>query len=140
MNIFRFILPKSSVEYLTDDSTVRQAYEKMRYHNYVAIPIIDNEGKYVGTIRNDDLFRYFLEDGKGSMRRAERERVVNIIKDGSIKPLYHTDTINTMAESLLEHNFAPVVDDRGCFIGIVLRRDVLNFLFDYYEKNNQGGR
>lgn len=140
MNIFRFILPKSSVEYLTNDSTVRQAYEKMRYHNYVAIPIIDNEGKYVGTIRNDDLFRYFLEDGKGSMRRAEKERVVNIIKDSSIKPLYHTDTINTMAESLLEHNFAPVVDDRGCFIGIVLRRDVLNFLFDYYEKNNQGGR
>ena len=140
MNIFRFIIPKSSVEYLTSDSTVRQAYEKMRYHNYVAIPVIDDEGKYVGTIRNDDLFRYFLEDGRGSMRRAEKESAVNIIRDSSIKPLYHTDTIKTLAENLLEHNFVPVVDDRGCFIGIVLRRDVLNFLFDHYDKSNQGGR
>jgi len=25
------------------------------------------------------------------------------------------------------------VDDRGCFIGIVLRRDVMNFLLKYYD-------
>ena len=33
-----------------------------------------------------------------------------------------------------EHNFVPVVDDRCCFIGIILRRDVLNFLHGYYKK------
>ena len=58
MNILRFIIPKSSVEYISTSSTVRQALEKMRYHHYVAIPVLDEEGIYIGTLRNDDIFKY----------------------------------------------------------------------------------
>jgi predicted transcriptional regulator len=36
-------------------------------------------------------------------------------------------------ELVKEHNSVPVVDDRGCFIGIVLRRDVMNFLLKHYD-------
>ena len=139
MNLFSFIIPKSSVEYLSDDSTVRQAYEKMRYHNYVAIPVLDDEGKYVGTVSNDDLFKYFLESGKGgknAMRSAEKQSVIAILKKEYQKPLYHNATMNTLIESVREHNFVCVVDDRGCFIVIILRRDVLNFLFRHYQKHN----
>ena len=57
MNILRFMIPKSAVEYIDTDSTVRQALEKMRYHRYVAIPVLDEDGAYVGTLRNDDLFK-----------------------------------------------------------------------------------
>ncbi len=135
MNILRFIIPKSLVEYLDDDSTVRQAYEKMRYHNYVAIPVLDDEGKYVGTASNDDLFKYFLESEKHGMRTAEKHKIVDVIKKEQQKPLYHNATMTTLIESVKEHNFVPVVDDRGCFIGIILRRDVLNFLFEYYQKD-----
>ncbi len=138
MNLFSFIIPKSSVEYLTDDSTVRQAYEKMRYHNYVAIPVLDDEGRYVGTVSNDDLFKYFLESGKtgkAGMRSAERESVTQILKRERQEPLYHNATMNTLIERVREHNFVSVVDDRGCFIGIILRRDVLNFLFKYYQSH-----
>jgi predicted transcriptional regulator len=39
-----------------------------------------------------------------------------------------------MIEYVKEHNFVPVVDDRGCFMGIILRRDVLGFLFNYYKE------
>ena len=44
MNIMRFVVPKSLVEFVTLDSTVRQALEKMRYHRYAAIPVIDARG------------------------------------------------------------------------------------------------
>ena len=64
MNILRFIIPKSLVEYVESDSTVRQALEKMRFHRYAAIPVLDGAGMYVGTLRNDDIFKYFL-DGAG---------------------------------------------------------------------------
>jgi CBS domain-containing protein len=136
MNILRFILPKSSVEYITTSSTVRQALEKMRYHRYVAIPVIDDEGVYVGTLRNDDLFKYFLDNGKFDSRAAERDSVMKILDKEYSKPLYHSASVNELIENVKEHNFVPVVDDRGCFIGIVLRRDVLNFLHEYYEKGN----
>ena len=137
MNLFRFIIPKSSVEYISYTSTVRQAYEKMRYHNYVAIPVLDDAGKYVGTVSNDDLFRYFLESGRTDMKRAETRAVMDILKKDYQKPLDHTASMESLIESVREHNFVSVVDDRGCFIGIILRRDVLNFLFDHYKKHKR---
>lgn len=133
MNVLRFILPKSSVEYIYTTSTVRQALEKMQYHHYVAIPVLDEEGMYVGTLRNDDLFKYFLKGGAFDARAAERDSVMRILDKEYSKPITHNATMNQLIENVQEHNFVPVVDDRGCFIGIVLRRDILNYLLKYYE-------
>ena len=136
MNLLRFMIPKSSVEYIDNESTVRQAIEKMRYHRYAAIPVIDDEGLYVGTLRNDDVLKYILELGEFSWREAERDKIMDIIDIEYSKPLYHSATMEELIERVKEHNFVPVVDDRGCFIGIILRRDVLNFLFKYYKQEN----
>ena len=133
MNILRLMIPKSAVEYIDTDSTVRQALEKMRYHRYVAIPVIDEEGMYVGTLRNDDLFKYFLDSETFDARAAERDSVMSILDLGYSKPIYHNASVNELIELVKEHNFVPVVDDRGCFIGIILRRDVLSFLLKFYE-------
>lgn len=133
MNIIRFMIPKSSVEYIDTDSTVRQALEKMRYHRYVAIPVLDEDGVYVGTLRNDDLFKYFLDSETFDARAAERDSVMSILDLDYSKPIYHSASVNELIERVKEHNFVPVVDDRGCFIGIILRRDVLNFLLKFYE-------
>ena len=139
MNIMRFVVPKSLVEYVTVDSTVRQAFEKMRFHRYVAIPVIDGEGKYVGTLRNDDIFAYFLDSGSFDTKSAERDRVSEIIDGAYASPLYHNSSMEELVERAREHNFVPVVDDRGCFVGIILRRDIMNFLFNYYSKNEKRG-
>lgn len=134
MNILRFMIPKSLVEYVTHDSTVRQALEKMRYHRYMAIPVIDCEGKYVGTLRNDDIFRYCLESGSFDTKSAERDRISSIIDPAYSAPLSHDASFEELFERVKEHNFVPLVDDRGCFIGIVLRREVMNFLWEKYTR------
>lgn len=134
MNILRFLVPKNSVEYIYEDSTVRQALEKMRYHRYVAIPVLAEDGTYVGIVRNDDIFKYFLERGSLDFKEAEKVGISQIMDTAYSKPLAHSAPIEEMIEYVKEHNFAPVVDDRGCFIGIVLRRDVLGFLFSQYKK------
>lgn len=136
MNILRFLVPKSLVEYISDDATVRQAYEKMRYHSYVAIPVLDDEGIYLGTLRKDDIYRYFFDRGEIDFRSAEKDGIKDLLDTEYSKPLYHTSSIEDMMERVMEHNFVPVVDDRGCFIGIVLRRDVLEFLFKSYKSSN----
>ena len=137
MNIFRFIIPKSLVEYITEDSTVRQGFEKMRFHRYVAIPVIDAEGKYVGMLRNDDVLEYFLSAKSVDMKIAEKILVGDIVDRSYSRPLYHHSTMEELFELVKEHNAVPVVDDRGCFIGIVLRRDVMNFLLRYYDEEKQ---
>ena len=137
MNIFRFIIPKSLVEYITDDSTVRQGFEKMRFHRYVAIPVIDAEGKYVGMLRNDDILEYFLSAKSVDMKTAEKILVGDIVDRSYSRPLYHHSTMEELFELVKEHNAVPVVDDRECFIGIVLRRDVMNFLLRYYDEEKK---
>lgn len=134
MNILRFLVPKSSVEYISGAATVRQAYEKMRYHSYVAIPVLDDDGIYLGTLRKDDIYNYFFSKGKIDFRTAEKDGIQTLLDREYSTPLYHTSSIEDMMEKVMEHNFVPVVDDRGCFIGIVLRRDVLDFLFKSYVK------
>ena len=138
MNILSFLIPKSLVAYATTDHSVRQALEKMRYHRYAAIPVLDREGKYVGTLRNDDIFKYFLDNGHFDYRSAEKDGVEKILDGNYSKPVYHNASMSELIEMVKEHNFVPVVDDRGCFIGIVLRRDILNYLLKFYNDNDRG--
>jgi CBS domain-containing protein len=131
------MIPKSLVEYITLDSTVRQGFEKIRFHRYVAIPVLDQDGKYVGMLRNDDILEYFLSIESFNVKDAEKITVGEIIDRSYSRPIYHNATMEELFELVKEHNSVPVVDDRGCFIGIVLRRDVMNFLLKYYSPDKR---
>ena len=133
-SILRFMIPKSLVEYITLDCTIRQALEKMHFHRYTAIPVIDSDGKYIGTLRNDDIFDYFLKQGSFDKTKAETVPVEEILNRSYSKPVLHNTSIEVLIENVKEHNFVAVVDDRGCFIGIVLRREVLNYLLKYFKE------
>lgn len=133
-SILRFMIPKSLVEYITADSTVRQALEKMHFHRYTAIPVLDSDGKYVGTLRNDDLLSYLWQVGNCDKESAESIPVSEMLSSSYSKPLLHSASIKDLIESVKEHNFVSIVDDRGCFIGIVLRREILNYLSNNYKE------
>jgi CBS domain-containing protein len=55
MNIIFLLTPKTDVAYVYDKDTLRQVLEKMAHHRYTAIPIINQEGEYVGTLTEGDL-------------------------------------------------------------------------------------
>ena len=134
----RFMLPKSQVEYATSEQTLRQALEKMRYHRYAAIPVLDGEGRYVGTLRTDDVLHNIIELGEFSTKSAERILLSTMLDGEYAEPLYHNASMTELIERVKEHNFVPVVDDRGCFIGLILRRDVMSYLLDFYNENDRG--
>ena len=58
MNILFFLTPKEKVSHIFNDDTLRQVVEKMEFHGYSAIPLLDKEGKYIGTITEGDLLWY----------------------------------------------------------------------------------
>ena len=127
------MIPKSLVEYIDIESSVRQALEKMNFHRYTAIPVIDGDGRYVGTLRNDDIFNYFMKKGSFDKFTAEDVPIDEILDRSYSKPLPHSASVKDLIESVKEHNFVPIVDDRGCFIGIVLRREILNYLLKHFK-------
>ena len=61
MNILFFITPKSETAYLYDDCSLRQAIEKIEYHKYTAVPVLNKKGCYVGTLTEGDLLRIIKE-------------------------------------------------------------------------------
>ena len=43
MNFLYYLLPKEKVAYINENSTLRQAMEKMEHHRYTAVPIINKK-------------------------------------------------------------------------------------------------
>ena len=80
MNIAGLLLPKSTVAYLYDDFTLRQALEKMRYHGYTLLPVITRDNRYFGTISEGDLLWYFIDEGKIDLFGCENVRLRDAIK------------------------------------------------------------
>ena len=132
MNIAYFLLPKNRVAYLYDDFTFRQGLEKMRHHNYRAIPVISRDGQYVGTVSEGDfLWRLLSDDPEEqvfrSMKDLEQLHVSDILQSDSYPPVRITVSMEELLNSAMNQNFTPVVDDTGSFIGIVTRKDIIRY-------------
>ena len=48
MNVIMLLKPKETIKYIYESNTLRQGIEKMRAHSYTAIPVISDDGAYVG--------------------------------------------------------------------------------------------
>lgn len=130
MNILFFITPKSEVAYIYDDYTMRQALEKMEYHRYSAIPIINREGEYVGTITEGDLLWYLKNDLNLELKAIEDIYVSDIKRRMDNKPVSINANIEDLISKSMNQNFVPVIDDQNIFIGIIKRRDIIEYCYE----------
>ena len=55
MNILFFLTPKSDVAFLYNDYTIGKALKVFQDCRYSAIPMIDRNGMYVGTVTEGDF-------------------------------------------------------------------------------------
>lgn len=127
MNILRFLTPKVKVEYIDIDSTVRQGLEKMKYHGYAAIPVIDSNGHYVGTVTEGDFLWALYNNNSPDIKRLEKTELKTIIRR-DYQPVKASASIDEILSRAYYQNFVPVVDDRDVFIGIIKRKDIIKYL------------
>ena len=128
MNIAYFLLPKHSVAYLYDDCTFRQGLEKMRHHGYTAIPVLARDGSSVGTVSEGDFLWCLLDQGGGDIQTQERQPLRRVIRPGFNPAVRISVTPEELLERALRQSFIPVVDDRGAFVGIVTRQNIIKRL------------
>ena len=140
MNIMKLIIPKSMTSFIDEDCTLRQALEKMKHHGFTAIPVLNGEGEYVGTLSEGDFLWSMAERDDFTMKGQENIRLSGILKKDTVPPLRIDAGMAQIVIDLMDRNFAPVVDDRNKFVGIVTRRDVLRFLSEEYFKVGEGGK
>lgn len=129
MNILFFLTPKSEVAYLHDTDTLRQALEKMENHRYTAIPIIGKEdGRYIGTLTEGDLLWALKDREDLSLRRAEDIGIMDINRNRDNEPVDVDANMEDLINKAMNQNFVPVIDDDKRFIGIITRKDIIQYL------------
>ena len=45
--------------------------------------------------------------------------------------------MDNLLNMVMEQNFVPVVDDRGMFIGIITRKDIIKYFYDKEKKASE---
>lgn len=130
MNVIMLLKPKDTVKYIYDTNTLRQGLEKMRAHSYTAIPVISEEGKYVGTVSEGDFLYYIIDARNSAIKEKEKHRVSDILRK-NFNPAVKIDvTMDELLNRAVNQNFVPVTDDLGTFIGIVTRQDIIRYFIE----------
>jgi CBS domain-containing protein len=116
---------KSDVAYLVDNMTVAHALQEMHDNGFTAVPVISTAGEYVETVTEGDFLRYVMDNGYNTKAAAERDMLTDIPKRRDYQPVHVNARLDDLVELAKTQNFVPVVDDRGIFIGIVTRKDLI---------------
>jgi CBS domain-containing protein len=140
----------SPVTTLRPEDKVELAADVLAEKNVGSLPVVDEQGKLLGVLRDDDLiasearvhvptFINFLGLGMafpGEMSHLERE--LKKIAGATARDIMQTDpptiapdaTLEDVATILHDHgvNSLPVVDDAGVVVGVVARADIVRFI------------
>lgn len=128
MNVAFFLTPKSEVVCLPARSTMRQALEKMEIYRYGAIPLVDDEGRYAGTLTEGDLLWRLKHSTRPTwIEEAEHTRIADIPRRLDNKPVHIEAEMEDLIRLAIDQNFVPVVDDREVFVGIVRRSSIIEY-------------
>ena len=134
MNILFFIKPKGELAYLYDDYTLRQGLEKLERSGYAAVPIINRKGEYVGTITEGDILWTLKNQYALDLKAAENVPLLTVRNRMKVEPISISSNMEDLISKAMNQNFVPVVDDRGLFIGIITRKDIIRY---YYKKDQE---
>jgi len=131
-SVLFLLTPETKVACLNVNMNVRQALEKMRAHGFSAIPLISNEGEYIGTVSEGDLLWHIAEEKEISLEHLKEDNITDLERRHDVPAVKVDADIDVLVEKIVNHNFVPVVDDRNVLMGIVTRRRVMQELLEKY--------
>ena len=131
MNILFFLTPKSDVAYIFEDETLRQTVEKMEHRKFSCIPILNKEGKYTGTISEGDLLWGIkrLNIKITDLKQMEDVSIMAIPRRATYKPVHADADMEDLLDRAINQNYVPVIDDKGSFIGIITRKEIIKYCY-----------
>jgi CBS domain-containing protein len=127
MNIAFFLTPKLEVTWVPAQATVREALERMEAYRHSAVPLLDGDGRYVGTITEGDLLWHLLRADLPWREVAAATPVLAAPRRMDNQPVRIDAEIEALVARAVDQSFVPVVDDRGVFVGIVRRRRMIEY-------------
>lgn len=127
MNALNFLKHKSEVIFVYEDFSMKRAMDEFRDSGYTALPILARDGRYVGSITEGDFLRFLLRYDLIDMGETEQIEVRELPRKSDNLPIMVDARMEDLMHTAAQQNFVPMVDGRGIFMGIVTRRDILNY-------------
>ena len=137
MNILFFLTPKSEVEFARSDSTIGEVIDILERSTYTAIPIINRKGEYKGTISEGDILWTLKNEADYNAKMLMELKVSKIERRQNHEPVKVNAKVQDMVNRAMNQNFVPVIDDDDVFIGIVKRKDILQYYFEQEGKRKE---
>ena len=128
MNILFCLTPKSDVDYVMEDASLFKTLQTMEKRNHSAIPIISKKGRYIGTITSGDILGCIKDNFNLSLKESADFPVRNIHRIRDNKAVSANAKMEDIVDVILTQNFVPVVDDDENFIGIITRKEIINWM------------
>lgn len=114
MNIARIMIPKVSTVFLHEKDTVRQGLERFMVHGYTAIPVLNEQEQYIGSVTD--------------LRDQEQYRIGSIVRRDFCPALPIDAEFQKVVAATFNQNFVPIVDGRGVLCGILTRKNMIEYL------------
>jgi CBS-domain-containing membrane protein len=124
MKITQFLTPITKVQWLSATDTVGDAFDHMETYEVTAAPVLDWDGRYLGTVTEADLRRHVE-------RWVDRARALHTpladVERRSTNPAVAVESdVSSMIAEASAHPFVPVVDASGKLVGIVDPRRIVD--------------
>ena len=129
MNVLFFLKPKGELAYLYEDHTLRQGIEKLERSGFTAIPVISRSGEYIGTITEGDFLWTLKNKFSLDLKMAEDVPIQTVKRRMRFDPISIDSNMEDLVSKARNQNFVPVIDDKKIFIGIVTRKDIIDFCY-----------
>ncbi len=128
MNIAKIMIPKVSTVFLHEKDTIRQGLERFVAHGYTAVPVLNENDQYVGSVTEGDFLRHIMKTGLTDKKAHEQYKIESIVRRDFCPALTIDADIRDVISAALNQNFLPIVDDRGALCGILTRRVIIEYL------------
>ena len=106
----------------------------MEYHKYSSIPILDDEGSYVGVLTEGDLLWGIKNKYDLDLKEAENVPITDINRRRDYAQVSVRSSMEDLIKVAMNQNFVPVMDDDGKFIGIVTRKDIIKYFSEEVDE------
>lgn len=124
MNIIRYLRRKTEFTFVYDYKTVQHTLRLMRSHGYTSVPVVNQDGMYMGALEEGDFLWAIVDYG---YEKIKDDRIGTLVHKGSVPALKITAADEELKNAAARCIFTPIVDDRGVFIGVVTRNDILQY-------------
>lgn len=129
------LISKSKVVTIYSDITIGEALKILLKSNLSSIPVLERDSnRYLYSISAYGLLKAVSAKNGDE---AYQDPISKVDVERLIVPCQTDTEVRHLVYLVVNQNFVPVVDAKGIFQGIVTRKNVINYLIDLVDMNEE---